>query len=306
MRPAVTTTAVLALAAPAAGCGSDRDDRPVVRPVAGRIEVPAAQRLPLALSAVAGYGGVGRVARADRAFTVRGVVEPADSRVSVLDARTGRTVRAAVDPRGRFAATVGSVRPGAGAYVVSAARRGRLRWAENLLLVRAGAAIEPPRTVVVPLRDRTPPVAVMRLRRTASTRPRDVVEAFTGTPSARGGPVRVRGTTLRASAETRDADAGALRVRVTVTADLLCRDARTGRVARVRKLWRRPPAAIERLVVPPGRTLPTTLRRTVEIDLVGRDCARGLVEGVEGEVEADATSAFELEESTPIFFSARP
>jgi hypothetical protein len=306
MRRAVTTTAVLALAAPAASCGSERDDVPVVRPVVGRIEVPEAQRLPLALSAVAGYGGVGRVARADRDFVVRGVVEPADSRVSVLDARTGRTLPATVDPRGRFAATLRAVRPGAGAYVVRATRPGRLRWAENLLLVRTGAPIEPPRTVVVPPRDWTPPVAVMRLRPTASSRRGDVVEAFTGTQSARGRPVRVRGTTLRASAETRDADAGALRVRVTVTADLLCRDSRTGKLQRVPKLWRRPPAAIERLVVPPGRTLPTTLRRTVEIDLVGRDCARGRVEGVEGEVEADATSAFELEESTPILFSARP
>ena len=48
------------------------------------------------------------------------------------------------------------------------------------------------------------------------------------------------------------------------------------------------------------------LRRTVRIDFVGRDCARGRVERVDGQVEADATNAFELEEATPIYFSAQP
>jgi len=274
--------------------------------VVGRIDVPAAQRAPLALSATAGYGGVARVARADGAFTVRGTVEPSDSRVAVVDARTGATVLATIGRRGAFTADLRQVRPGATAYVVSATRTGRLRWAANLVLVRDGAPIAPPRSVVVPERDRTPPVAIMRLSRTSAPGDRAVVRAFTPTQSTVDRPVIVEGTRLRAVGEMRDADGGALRVRVTVTADLHCRDRRTGRMRRRRKLWRRPPAAIERLVVPPGRTLPTTLRRSVGIDLVGRDCEDGRVERVDGQIEADATNASELEEATPIYFSARP
>lgn len=292
---------------PATGCGG-REREPVpTGAIVGRIEVPAAQRAPLALSATAGYGGVMHVARAGGAFAaVRGSVEPGDSRVTVLDTRTGATVRAAVRRRGAFTASVRDVRPGATAYVVSATRPGRLRWAENLVLVREGASIEPSRTVVVPERDLTPPVAIMRLSRADPGGRRSVVEAFTPTQSTPGRPTLLDGTTLDATGEMRDANAGALRVRVTVTADLFCRDSRTGEVRRRRKLWRRPPAAIERLVVPPGRTLPTTLRRRVRIDLVGRDCRNGEVVRIDGQVEADATNAFELEEATPIYFSARP
>lgn len=273
-------------------------------PVVGAVEVPRSQRAPLALSARAGYGGVAHVARVDgAAHAVRGSVEPADSRVTVLDTRTGATVRARVDRRGAFVASLRSIRPGASAFVVAGARAGRLRWVENLLLVRGGAPIEPPASVTVPDPDRTPPVAIMRLERTG---PAGRVEAFTETQSSPARPVVLRGTTLRGAGEMRDADGGALRVRVTVTADLFCRDATNGQVRRLRKLWRRPPAAIERLVVPPGRRLPTVLRRPVRIDLVGSDCAAGRVERVDGQVEADATNASELEEATPIYFSARP
>ena len=116
----------------------------------------------------------------------------------------------------------------------------------------------------------------------------------------------MRGTVLDGVGEMRDADGGALRVRVTVTAHLTCRRTSTGAVERRRELYREPEAAIERLVVPAGRRLPTVLRRSVRVPFGDSDCAGGRLERVEGQIEADATNASELEEATPIYFSARP
>jgi hypothetical protein len=130
------------------------------------------------------------------------------------------------------------------------------------------------------------------------------VRAFAEGQSTPARPVVLAGTALRAAGEMRDADGGALRIRVTVTAEVVCRDPATGRLRRRPRLWREPEAAIERIRVPPGRTLPTTLRRSVRIDLAGGACGGDRVERVDGQVEADATNGSELEEATPIYFSA--
>lgn len=305
-RPAPGLALALAIALGIAGCGEDES---TLGPetVVGTLDVPAGERAPLDLAVRAGYGGVAHVARADGSgYRVRGAVKPRDSAVSVRNARTGALARGTVGRRGRFTADLRGIGPGATAFVVRATRSGRLAWAANLLVVRAGAPLAPPPTVVVPARDRTPPVAVLQLRGVDAAGRPVRVRASTPDASSPARPVRLAGTRLSGEGEMRDADGGALRVRVTVTATLRCWDAASGRVRRVPRLVRRPEAAIERLVVPPGRRLATVLRRSFDLDLAKPGCSGGRLLGIDGQAEADATNGSELEEATPIYFAMRP
>ena len=147
-------------------------------------------------------------------------------------------------------------------------------------------------TVAVPESDRTPPESVVRLEP-------GLAEATSG--GAAPPPVRLPGPVLRATGVARDADGGTARVRVSVQARVRC-DGTT--VPLVRHF---PAPASERMLIAPGTPVPAERTRRVRLDLAAGRCPRTALDSVEGELWADATSARELESSSPpIRVSYRP
>jgi hypothetical protein len=151
--------------------------------------------------------------------------------------------------------------------------------------MRAGHGAEPAR-VRVPASDRSAPAAVLRL---------GSAETLSGGKAA---TVRLAAPVLRPVAVGRDKQ-GMGRIRVSLHARIACRD----EVVPLIRYF--PPPAIERVRLAPGTLAPTELTRAVRIDL-GRRCDGG-VERADGQLWADATSAWETEASSaPIRFSYRP
>jgi hypothetical protein len=149
----------------------------------------------------------------------------------------------------------------------------------------AGHANEPSR-VIVPPRDRTAPVAVLRLA---------AVEGVSG--GAAPEPVRLVAPVLEPTAVGRDKQ-GMTRIRVSLKARLRCGD----EVVPLIRYF--PPPEIARPRIPPGASAPTELTRRVRF---GLDCPRGELVRAEGTLWADATSAWETEASSaPVRFSYRP
>jgi hypothetical protein len=143
-----------------------------------------------------------------------------------------------------------------------------------------------PRRVEVPPRDRTAPAAVLRLA---------TVEAVSG--GATPDTVRLDAPVLEPTAIGRDKQ-GMTRIRVSLEAKLRCGD----EVVPVIRYW--PPPEIARPRIPPGKTAPTEITRRVRY---GLECPRGEPAAADGQVWADATSAWETEASSaPIRFTYRP
>jgi hypothetical protein len=151
--------------------------------------------------------------------------------------------------------------------------------------MRAGHRDEP-RRVRVPRADATAPKAVLRL---------GPVEAVSGGRAP--APVRLDAPVLEPTAFGRDKQ-GMARIRVSLEARLRC----GGDVVPLIRYF--PPPEIGRPGLPPGRMAPTERTRRVRFAL---DCPARELEGAEGTLWADATSAWETEASSaPIRFTYRP
>ena len=151
--------------------------------------------------------------------------------------------------------------------------------------MRAGHGDEP-RRVTVPRSDATAPEAVLRL---------GSAEAVSGGRAP--APVRLETPVLEPTAIGRDKQ-GMARIRVSLEARLRCGD---DVVPLIRYF---PPPEIGRPGLPPGRIAPTERTRRVRFAL---DCPASELEGAEGTLWADATSAWETEASSaPVRFTYRP
>ena len=151
--------------------------------------------------------------------------------------------------------------------------------------MRAGHGDEP-RRVMVPRADATAPEAVLRL---------GPVEAVSGGRAP--APVHLETPVLEPTAVGRDKQ-GMARIRVSLEARMRC----GGEDVPLIRYF--PPPEIGRPWLPPGRMAPTERTRRVRFAL---DCPARELEGAEGTLWADATSAWETESSSaPIRFTYRP
>jgi hypothetical protein len=272
---AVLLAAVVATAIAAAGCGTDDRDRPAERPrVTGSVDLARPAAGAPDAGTAAGHGNdesTGAACSATLAFTGR--VQPPDSAVEVEGARAGAVV---VEPSGRFSAAVDGLRRGPNTVRLTASRRGHRPWSIEIRVTR-GAAPQ----VVVPERDRTPPIAALRVDAP------EVEPLLTVSPSSDADPVEpvdLARPVLVATAVARDADGGTGRARVATIYETRCGD-RVDRVTHVD-----PPAQIERIVLRPGTEAPVERARTVKVRLrVGEGCT------AEGDVLAEATNAHDLQ-----------
>ncbi len=142
--------------------------------------------------------------------------------------------------------------------------------------------------VRVPARDRTPPLALLRLE----TR-EPVVHDSPVRPVPRPA-VRLERPELRATALIRDADGGTGRIRVSVVYATRCDGVERQHAEYV------PPAQLEVIRIAPGARVPAQRERRARVRFPDR-CA------VTGKVFAEATNAHSLESfSDPIWFEYRP
>jgi hypothetical protein len=143
------------------------------------------------------------------------------------------------------------------------------------------------RTVRVPERDASPPLALLRLAPGGGAAPVVHRSPVRPRPSA---PVTLRRPEVRATAVIRDPDGGTGRIRLTVKYTANCAGARS------RHTVHRPPPQIERIRLAPGTRAPVERRRSGRVPLPA-GCR------VTGEAFADATNALGLESfSHPVRF----
>jgi hypothetical protein len=290
------------------GCDEDdhRADRPAVRAVTGSTELERLGAGAPDAGTARGHGAdvaVGSTSKGSFAFDGR--VDPADSRVTIANDRTGQRGSVEVSRTGDFTARLTSLRPGLNQFLLKATKPGHADWALEVRIVRPPPQ-EPTESelrrgrVEVPAVDRTVPIARLRVERVG-----DVIET-----SSRGLPadatVRL-GEPLRVTAVTRDTDGGAARARVSFRERDSCVNLVTGR--RVPRLTLRyfPPAQIARAKVPPGVVLPRVESRTVGLRFIGERCSGDWIPArVRVTLWADATNAHEMESSSaPIRLTLR-
>ena len=273
----VLLAAVAAAATAAAGCGDGGD--PGTGTERGRVTGTVDLSRPAAgapdAGTAAGHGNDEAIGAAGgSAFAFTGRVDPHDStvRVHVEGGRPGAVV---VERSGRFKAAVDGLRRGPNTERVLGTRPGHRPWSIDIGVTR-GRAPE----VTVPDRDRTPPIAALRVESPGAP------PTLTVSPSSaedRPEPVTLDEPLLVATAVARDDD-GTGRARVAAIYETRCGD----RVRRVTKLH--PPAQIERFVLPPGTAAPAERSRTAKVRLrVGEGCS------AEGDVLAESTNAHDLQ-----------
>ena len=142
--------------------------------------------------------------------------------------------------------------------------------------------------VVVPERDTTPPLAVLRVDPGGGA---PAVEHRSPVAARRAPAVTLAVPEVRATALIRDADGGTGRIRITVSWEARCGGERRNRTVNL------PPAQIVRIRLAPGVRAPVERRRTARVRLP-RGCR------VTGEAFADATNASGLESfSDPVRFT---
>ena len=142
--------------------------------------------------------------------------------------------------------------------------------------------------VRVPERDRTPPLAILRLYPGAGA---GVVEHRSPVRRERARAVRLARPVVRATAVIRDADGGTGRIRLTVDWTADCGGRSIDRTVNL------PPSQIERIRLAPGVRAPVERRRSARVRLP-RECR------VTGKAFADATNASGLESfSDPVRFA---
>ena len=214
-------------------------------------------------------------AAAGSAFAFTGRVDPHDStvRVQVEGGRPGAVV---VERSGRFSAAVDGLRRGPNTVRVLGTRPGHRPWSIDIRVTR-GRAPE----VTVPDRDRTPPIAALRVESPGAP---PTLTVSPSSPDDRLEPVTLDEPLLVATALARDDDGGTGRVRVSATYETRCGE-------RVRPVTKHhPPAQIGRILLTPGTGAPAERSRTVNVRLkVGEGCS------AEGDVLAEATNAHDLQ-----------
>jgi hypothetical protein len=271
---AVLLAAVVATAIVGAGCGSDRG--PAGGRVTGAVDLSRPEAGAPDGGTVAGHGNDEAIAAAEGpTFAFTGRVDPPDSavRVQVEEGRPGAVV---VERSGRFSAAVDGLRRGPNTVRVLGSRAGHRPWSVDIRVTR-GSAPE----VTVPDRDRTPPVAALRVE---SPGVPEMLSVSPATERDRMEPVSLAEPVLVATALARDDDGGTGRTRVTAIYETRC----GGRVRRITKVH--PPAQIGRILLTPGFRAPAERSRTVTIRLtVGEGCT------AEGDLLAEATNAHDLQ-----------
>ena len=282
VRPVPSTVvlfvAVAATAIAAAGCGDGGD--PGTGTERGRVTGTVDLSRPAAgapdAGTAAGHGNDEAIgAAAGPAFAFTGRVDPPGStvRVQVAGGRPGAVV---VERSGRFSAAVDGLRRGPNAVRVLGTRPGHRPWSTGIRVTRGGTP-----EVTVPDRDRTPPIATLRVESPGAPA---TLTVSPSSPEDRLEPIVLDEPLLVATALARDDDGGTGRARVAATYETRCGD----RVRRVTKVH--PPAQIERIVLAPGTRAPAERSRTVKLRLrVGEGCS------AEGDVLAEATNAHDLQ-----------
>ena len=292
-------TAILVAAAAllVAGCESDDDNgggRPAARAVSGSVELerPAAGA-PDAGTARGHGADVALASTSRRSFSFGGRVDPPDSRVTIVDDRTGRRGAVEVRATGGFTARVTGLRSGLNQFRLEGSKAGLADWTLEVRIVREKRESEARLgRVEVPAVDRTVPQARLRVESAADT----IETSSNGPPAHAEGRL---GEPLRITAVTRDPDGGAARARVSILERSSCLN--TSTAERTTRLNQRyfPPAQIARAKVPPGVVLPRVESRTVRLSFTGERCSGDWIPARSRvTLWADATNAHEMESSS--------
>jgi hypothetical protein len=257
---------------------AERGSRP--RVVQGSLELEHAQAGAPDAGTRGGHGADRYVLQATAADAViSGRVKPASAQVKLVDESGRRRARVLPAPNGSFSALLPDL-PSRGVVTFRlTATAGRAEpWRTEIVASRrvgAGAS----RSVPVPERDDTPPLAALLLRHGDR-----VVSSVDPVRPDRDAPLRLRRPELTLTALTRDQDGGTGRVRVSVRYQQSCGDARAVRTEYF------PPSEIARVRVAPGVRAPIERRRRAALRLEpGPGCS------VRGKAWADATNASGLE-----------
>ena len=276
---------VLVVALAWAGCEQQDDDgaerRSPARVVQGSLELEHAQAGAPDAGTRGGHGADRYVLLAPEADAlIRGRVRPASARVELVDDSGRRRARVLPAPDGSFSALLPNLpRQGVATFRLTAGAGRAEPWRTEIVASRAEGAGSV-RTVRVPERDDTPPLAGLLLR----TGDR-VVSSVDPVRPDRGAPLQLPRPVLTLTALTRDHDGGTGRVRVSVRYQRSCADALSVRTEYF------PPSEIARVRVAPGTRVPTERRRRarLQLDVGGPGCS------VRGKAWADATNASGLE-----------
>jgi hypothetical protein len=289
------------------GCEGDDDqgDRPAVRAVTGSAELERPGAGAPDAGTARGHGAdvaLGSTSR--RSFAFEGHVNPRDSRVRIVNDRTGEPGAVDVEPTGDFTARVTNLRRGLNQFLLKGSKPGHADWTLEVRIVRASRQEEARRQpaesegrrgrVRVPAVDQTVPEARLRVERARGAR---IIRTSNRSPPARAA-ARL-GEPLRVTAMTRDPNGGAARARVSIRERASCLNTRTGK--RVTRLTLRyfPPAQIARAKVPPGAMLPQVETRSVRLRFTGERCTGDWrPTRVRVTLWADATNAQEMESSS--------
>jgi hypothetical protein len=268
-----------------AGCEQQDDDgavrRSPARAVLGALELAHAQAGAPDAGTRGGHGADRYVLQAREADAlIRGRVRPASAQVELVDDSGRRRARVLPGPDGSFSALLPNLpRQGVATFRLTA-RAGRAEpWRTEIVASRA-AGSGSTRTVRVPERDDTPPLAALLLRYDDR-----VVSSVDPVRRDRDAPLQLLRPELTLTALTRDHDGGTGRVRVSVRYQQSCGDALSVRTDYF------PPSEIARVHVPPGARVPAERRRgaRLQLDVGGPGCS------VSGKAWADATNALGLE-----------
>lgn len=225
--------------------------------VTGSVELESQQAGPPDAGTATGHGGDAAGASTRRAwFVLRGSVQPADSEVRVLDARYGGLSAVPERRGGAFSARL-TLRPGVNRFIVEGTKPDHKPWRLDVRIVRRRTASALAPTVAVPLVDRIPPAALLRLD----------------------------GERLLATAVGRDAG-GIARIRVSAELEIACRSGRKEAI-----VLHVPPSLIAKEKVVPGTRLPTRRSRRVDLSRTAMRRCGGPVRDVSGRAWAEATDA---------------
>ena len=160
------------------------------------------------------------------------------------------------------------------------------------------------RRVAVPDQDVSPPTVKITL---ATPRGARALAEASQPPGRPPGPsVELAQPRLSGTTVGEDAGGGVARVRVSISERITCRGADGRRFERLRRRYF-PPPQIERIQAAPGAVLPTRLRRSLQLSLIGARCGpdADAVE-VDGQLWGEAINGHGLEAVTPhVHFSYR-